>query len=71
MEKTENNFEIGGWAKHLHVNTAKELYIVNVAANTVLVRYAVDGIFHSQEFFKHELKLHNKKTSVGVSSITF
>ena len=71
MEKTEKKFEIGGWAKHAHVNTGKELYIANMTDSTVLVRYVVNYIFYTQEFFKHELEPYNKKPSLPLSSITF
>ena len=63
MEKKELTFEIGGWARHIHLNKTTDLFIVNMTDKSVLVRYSKEGIFYTQEFFKHELEPHAKVPS--------
>jgi len=63
MEKTELTFEIGGLARHLTFNKSKDLLILNLTEKEVLTRYANEGVFYTQSFFKHELEPHTKSSS--------
>ena len=66
MERTEHTFEIGKLARHLTFNKTTNLLILNVTEKEVLTRYANEGVFYTQAFFKHELEPYEHKPgSIG------
>lgn len=55
----QNEIKVGDLVRHRHILQGIDLSVLEIKNASVMVRYANNGVFLTQELFLHEIEVHH------------